>query len=72
MNDKVTAESGSWVGKTIQYFSESREELRKVHSPTRQETIRMTWVVLLIIVFISVCLFVVDRTFFWLMSQLIG
>jgi preprotein translocase subunit SecE len=73
MNDKVAdAQKGSLLSRTGEYFTESREELKKVHFPTRQETMRMTWVVLLIVVFIAVCLFVVDRVFFWLMGQLVG
>lgn len=54
------------------YFRESLEELRKVQTPTREETMRNTWVVLMIIVFISLALFVVDMTFHKIMSLLIS
>jgi len=73
MNDKVAdAPSESIVSRGAGYFAESIEELKKVQSPTRQETMRLTGVVLLIIVFISMCLFVMDLTFNWLMSKMIG
>ena len=66
------ATSESFVTKTQSYFSESMEELKKVQSPTRQEAMRLTWVVLLIIVFISLCLFVVDLFFNWFMSKMMA
>jgi preprotein translocase subunit SecE len=73
MNDKVAdASSESIVSRSAGYFTESVEELKKVSSPTRQETMRMTGVVLVIIVFISMCLFVMDLTFNWLMGKMIG
>jgi preprotein translocase subunit SecE len=54
------------------YLSESVNELKKVQSPTRQETARLTGVVVLIIVFISMCLFVMDLVFNWVMTKMIG
>lgn len=73
MSDKVAnAPSGSIVSRGVSYVSESVEELKKVQSPTRQETMRLTGVVVLIIVFISMCLFVMDLTFNWLMGKMIG
>ncbi len=73
MNDKVAdAPSGSIVSRGASYISESVEELKKVQTPTRQETMRLTGVVVLIIVFISMCLFIMDLTFNWLMGKMIG
>jgi preprotein translocase subunit SecE len=73
MNEKVAnAASESIVSRTKGYFSESIEELKKVHSPTRQEAMKMTGVVLLIIAFISLCLFVMDLSFNWLMSRMLS
>jgi preprotein translocase subunit SecE len=73
MSDKVgNAPAGSIVSRGVNYVSESVEELKKVQSPTRQETMRLTGVVVLIIVFISMCLFVMDLTFNWLMGKMIG
>jgi preprotein translocase SecE subunit len=73
MSDKVAdAQAGSFVSRGANYVTESIEELKKVQSPTRQETLRLTGVVVLIIVFISMCLFVMDLTFNWLMGKMIG
>ena len=69
MNDKVaSAASGSSRG----YIAESIDELKKVQSPTRQEAMKLTGVVLLIIVFISMCLFVMDLAVNWLMGKMLG
>ncbi len=66
------ASSGSIIARSSAYISESVDELKKVHTPTRQEATRLTGVVLLIIVFISMCLFVMDLTFNWLMTEMVG
>ena len=64
--------SGSVLTRGRGFLSESIEELRKVHTPTREETIRQTWVVMLIVAFISICLFLLDLFYNWIMSKLIG
>ena len=64
--------SGSIIARSSAYISESVDELKKVHTPTRQEATRLTGVVLLISVFISMCLFVMDLTFNWLMTEIVG
>lgn len=73
MNDKVAkAASESILSRAKGYVSESVEELKKVHSPTRQEAMKLTGVVVLIIAFISLCLFVMDLSFNWLMGKMLG
>ncbi len=73
MNEKVaTGASESIVSRGKGYVSESIDELKKVHSPTRQEAMKMTGVVLLIIAFISLCLFVMDLSFNWLMGKMLS
>jgi preprotein translocase SecE subunit len=73
MNEKVAnGASESIVSRTKGYVSESIDELKKVHSPTRQEAMKMTGVVLLIIAFISLCLFVMDLSFNWLMGKMLS
>lgn len=64
--------SGSIVTRTKDYLVGSVDELKKVQSPSRQETLRMTGGVILIIVFISLCLFFIDLVWNWLMSKMIG
>ena len=41
---------------TVEFLSESRFELRKVVWPTRQEAIRMTWVVIVVVIVLSLLL----------------
>jgi preprotein translocase subunit SecE len=41
---------------TREFLSESRFELRKVVWPTRQEAIRMTWVVMVVVIILSLLL----------------
>ena len=41
---------------TREFLAESRFELRKVVWPTRQETTRMTWVVIAVVIIISLIL----------------
>jgi preprotein translocase subunit SecE len=73
MNEKVAnAASDSIVSRAKRYVSESIDELKKVHSPTRQEAMKMTGVVLIIIAFISLCLFVMDLSFNWLMGKMLS
>jgi preprotein translocase subunit SecE len=64
--------SASVISRGTDYVSSSVEELKKVQTPTRQEAIRLTGVVVMIIVFISMCLFVMDLVFNWLMAKMIG
>jgi preprotein translocase SecE subunit len=68
----VQGTSGSIVTRAKDYLVGSVEELKKVQSPSHQETLRMTGGVLLIIVFISLCLFFIDLVWNWLMSKMIG
>jgi preprotein translocase SecE subunit len=73
MNEKVAGTAtGVGAGAKRGYLADSIEELKKVQSPTRQEAMRMTGVVLLIIVFISMCLFVMDLAFNWLMGKMLS
>ncbi len=50
---------------TREFLSEARFELRKVVWPTRQEALRMTWVVMIVVVIISLMLagfdFIIQR-----------
>lgn len=50
----------SFMSRPFSFISESFEELKKVTHPTRQETMQATLVTLLIIVFVAICLFVLD------------
>ena len=60
---EATEKSGNVVSKAFGFASESIEELKKVSTPTRQETIQATLVTLIIMIFVAVCLFVLDFVF---------
>ncbi|MCD9028966.1 preprotein translocase subunit SecE [Luteimonas sp. BDR2-5] len=47
--------------KTREFFSETRFEMRKVVWPTRQEAIRLTWVVIIAVIIISLLLAGFDK-----------
>jgi len=57
---------------TRNFLSESRFELRKVVWPTRQEALRMTWIVGLVVVIISLMLAGFDAIIRWLVRLLLG
>lgn len=55
----------------VRTFRETRSELKKVVWPTREETIRLTIVVLVISVIIGLILFVGDSLFLFLYTSLV-
>jgi len=56
-----------------EFLSEARFELRKVVWPTRQETTRMTWVVIAVVIILSLILagfdFVVQKAIQWFLGR---
>ncbi len=56
----------------IKYFKEVRAETRKVTWPTRQEVLRLTAIVLVVLGVSSAFLALVDYAFSWLMRIVIG
>lgn len=64
-------QAGSKEGKfhsTKSYFAESLAELKKVHAPTKQEAWQTTIQVLVLIVFFSLVLAVMD----WIFGKIMG
>jgi preprotein translocase subunit SecE len=57
---------------TREFLSESRFELRKVVWPTRQEAMRTTWVVVLVVIVISLILAFFDVIIQWLVKLVLG
>jgi len=55
-----------------EFFSETRFELRKVVWPTRQETMRTTWVVMAVVVVVSLILGAFDLVIQQIMKWLLG
>ncbi|AER57222.1 preprotein translocase subunit SecE [Pseudoxanthomonas spadix] len=55
---------------TLEFLSESRFELRKVVWPTRQESLRMTWVVMVVVLILSLILAGFDFGIQWMIEKL--
>ena len=59
--------------KARNFLAESRFELRKVVWPTRQEAIRMTWVVIVVVLILSLLLggfdFLIQKLTQWFLSR---
>lgn len=63
--------SPSIVSRSRGFLSESVEELKKVSAPTKQETMQATVVTILLVVFLALCLFLVDLVFHQIMSSVL-
>ena len=57
---------------TREFLYESRFELRKVVWPTRQETFRTTWIVMIVVALASVMLAAFDWIISWLVKFALG
>ncbi|RIL09819.1 MAG: preprotein translocase subunit SecE [Proteobacteria bacterium] len=66
------ADTDSFVSRSSRYFSESVDELKKVSSPTRAETIQATVVTLFLVVLVSGVVALMDLAFGQLMKTLLG
>lgn len=72
MNSVKSQESVSKFAQGKAFFSESVDELKKVTTPTRQETIQTTLVAVVIIAFVGICLLVLDFVFNRVMTALLS
>lgn len=68
-SDKVES-TGSVFARGTQYLSDSVEELKKISTPTRQETMQATLATVVIIVFFALCLLIFDFLCNWVMGLL--
>ena len=57
---------------TREFLVESRFELRKVVWPTRQEAMRVTWVVVIVVIIIALLLAGFDTVIQWLVKLFLG
>lgn len=64
--------AGRRVPSLPDYIQESRSELRKVHWPTREETIQLTVAVIAMTVAVAIFLGLVDEILLKLVSQITG
>jgi preprotein translocase subunit SecE len=62
-------QKGKWV---VEFFRDSRMELRKVIWPTRQETMQTTMVVAAMAIILALMLWGVDGVLVWLIGSLTG
>ena len=62
------AVGGNLVSNASDYFSESVDELKKVSTPTRQETMQATMATLVLLVVVAVSLFILDLIFGQIMT----
>jgi len=65
----LTTQKGKWV---VEFFGDSRKELRKVIWPTREETMQTTLVVGVMVVVLSLLLWGMDGVLVWLIGWLTG
>ena len=49
-----------WIDKTIQFFREVRNELKKVSWPSRKDTMGSTSIVIILVIIIALYLGIVD------------
>lgn len=62
-------QKGKWV---VEFFRDSRTELRKVVWPTREETMQTTLVVAVMVVVLALVLWGLDGILVWLIGWLTG
>lgn len=55
-----------------EFLSETRFELRKVVWPTRQEAMRMTWIVIIAVIIIALILGLYDMVIRWMLGWFLG
>ena len=60
------------VGNLVQYFQDSKVELKKVTWPSRKETLGLTWVVLIFVVIIAFFLGISDLGLSKLVKLILG
>lgn len=58
--------------KLVEFFRESRQELRKVVWPTREETMQTTLIVAAMVIILSLILWGMDGVLVWLIGWLTG
>ena len=55
----------------VRYFKDTRAEIAKVTWPTREEGMRLTWVVLVVTIVATIVIFSIDFLFGFLISLLV-
>lgn len=68
---KVQTQEKGGIGRVTDFVNESVDELKKVHPPTRQETIQVTILVLVLVVFFGLFLGLTDLLVGALMGRIL-
>jgi preprotein translocase subunit SecE len=55
----------------VRYFKDTRAEIAKVTWPTREEGLRLTWVVLVVTIVSTIVIFSIDFLFGFLISLIV-
>jgi preprotein translocase subunit SecE len=55
----------------VRYFRDTRAEISKVSWPTREEGLRLTWVVSVVTLVAAIVLFGIDSLFAWIVTRII-
>ena len=63
---------GNLISNASDYFSESVDELKKVSTPTRQETMQASMATLVLLVVVAVSLFILDIIFGQIMTAVLS
>jgi len=66
------AATTAFGGGLIEFIQDSRNELRKVVWPSRQETLQVSLAVILMVIVMSIFLWLLDMFLFWLVRLLTG
>ena len=68
----IESEAQNPITRSVNYFRNSFEELKKVHAPSRQETMQATAVVMILVllfaVFLGLADLIVGRLVQWLLT----
>ena len=68
---KAQTEQKGSIGRATDFFNESVEELKKVHPPTKQETIQVSILVLVLVMFFGLFLGLTDLIVGALMGRIL-
>ena len=68
---KEDSGSGNPIGRAVTFSQDSWAELKKVHAPSRQETIQSSLVVIAMVVMFSLFLGLADFVCGWLMQNIL-
>ncbi len=60
-----------FINSIVTYLRETRAELRKVNWPSREETVRLTQIVLIVTVSMAIFLWLMDVLFSWWLSGIV-